>query len=788
MKKEKLLQAGACLIMACAMGCYSSCQEELSEDAHYKAPDFLVGNAIEVLQKDGDYKTFLKGIDLIGYTKVVESQILTVLAPTDEAFASFLKEKGYSSIEDMYSANPLYTQQVITYHLLYYAMNWDKMTNFRPNEGDGATELDKANRAGMYNRFRTRCQVPISYEFNPNPAVKDTVPVIHWDRYLTVFSEKMFQTLGIDAASNYNYFFPNTVWNPNHLANGFNVMNAAVLDTAAVVTDNGYLYHIDHVIEPVGTIYEELKDNGNYQKYVSLFDSYAEYIHETNESANLGFKVYEKVFRSLPSIAAEWPSTSYLSFATNSFNSWNLFIPTDQALDKLFREYWSEGCGYTSIENLNPLIKQILLQESAAVIAIDGSRDIRYMCYPDYIRQGRAISTFGTDITTDPGSFDVNIMCNNGVIYGSSKMDVPGVFSSVAGPAFKDVKYLPYLYALNGADLLLSLSSKETDFITLIPDTAQFVHHDPAMRLYESPDKTGNPFSLQQFSAEDGGYVDMGGSTLKEMVNMNTTTEATELKSTGIQVIETNQSFNYWYVRDGQITTNALFNEQLNPSFVGQVWSNFHEIQRSTSGENWSNGRAYAYDYTGVFMPASGVSLETELSQNNDRYYPYYCFVQLLQKSGLASGGKFVGMLQLDPSSPRFFVIVPTNDAIKTALKELPGCSSLSINESTYAITGTVSSTNKQKLADYLLSYFVTADRNSFRSYPYVGSSCTGKFETSGIYSISIMDDGKDLSVKFGAQKNNTPEGNEVQLVDKYYYLPFAFSDGAFQLIDTVLK
>ena len=278
MKRSLLLRKGAFLTMV-AMPIYllTSCQQDLADSDHYKAPDFLVGNAIEVLQNDGNYSTFLRGIELIGYNDVVSTHLLTVLAPTDEAFQRFLSARGYSTIDEFYAADPKSVKEMITYHLIYFAMDWDKMVNFRPTEGDGATEADKAVNAGMYNRFRTRSQRDMTTEYNASASVREDVQVVHYDRYLTVFSEKLFQTLGLDAASNYNYFFPNSNWNPNHLNNDFNVMNAAVIDTEAVVTDNGYLYHIDQVIEPISTIYDELSSRSEYSMFSKFFNQYKYY-------------------------------------------------------------------------------------------------------------------------------------------------------------------------------------------------------------------------------------------------------------------------------------------------------------------------------------------------------------------------------------------------------------------------------------------------------------------------------------------------------------------------------
>jgi hypothetical protein len=97
-----------CLILyELLMGfCLLSCTDDISNDNHYKEPGWLKGNAYEVLQKEGNYSIFLKGIDLSGYKSIVDgNSILTVMAPNDDAFKTFLTQKGYSSIEEMGGVN-----------------------------------------------------------------------------------------------------------------------------------------------------------------------------------------------------------------------------------------------------------------------------------------------------------------------------------------------------------------------------------------------------------------------------------------------------------------------------------------------------------------------------------------------------------------------------------------------------------------------------------------------------------------------------------------------------------
>lgn len=57
---------------------------------------------------------------------VAGKSIVTVAAPDDEAFGKYLTEKGYSSIDEMYQANPQFVKNLIGMHLMYYAFDWDK--------------------------------------------------------------------------------------------------------------------------------------------------------------------------------------------------------------------------------------------------------------------------------------------------------------------------------------------------------------------------------------------------------------------------------------------------------------------------------------------------------------------------------------------------------------------------------------------------------------------------------------------------------------------------------------
>ena len=171
----------------------SSCIEDITDDPHYAVPSTLKGSAYETLQKEGRYSTFLKGVDLTGYKPIVDGKsILTVMAPDDAAFATYLKEQGYGTIDEMYAANPTEVKKLIGFHLLYYSLNWEKLVNFRPQEGDEATAEERMASAGYYYKFRTKSSDAISREWDP--AQKDTVSVYHQERFMPVSKSLLLKT------------------------------------------------------------------------------------------------------------------------------------------------------------------------------------------------------------------------------------------------------------------------------------------------------------------------------------------------------------------------------------------------------------------------------------------------------------------------------------------------------------------------------------------------------------------------------------------------------------------
>lgn len=747
-----------------------SCEDEMTDDPHYK-PKVRTGSAYQQLQKSGNYTIFLEGVDLAGFADIMKGKnLMTVMAPDDEAFKVYLESKGYASMQDMYEEDPNLVKRLIGFHMLYYSYSWDKLVNFRPAEGDGASEEQGNINAGLYFKHRSYSSSPITKAYNP--VLEDSVKVYHFDRLLPVFSNRMFQTLGIDAKENYEYFYPNSTWKGDRPGGGFNVANAAVLDEENVITDNGYLYHIDQVLDPVESLYQTLKNNPDYSQYIALYDTYTSYVEDIELSTDFGEgdKVYlhsHNATLSLPNIAYEWANSSYRQFEQNCRSGYTIFAPSNEAIGRFFESFWTPEGGYANFDELDPLIKEYFVMQTFASTL---NPVFPSMISPSYTIGGGVTDPYGMPLNINPETVTDRIVCSNGFLYGMDNMEVPSIFSSVVGAAFSNKAYRNFLYVLSTSNMISSLASDQTTFISMMPDTTKFAVTAANMPIH----KIGNGYKIQVWDDVNSGYGDMSESMAQDIVNMHVAPNISELPETGVAVVETNTPFNYLYVKDGKVTTNYLFNQYLTLGYTGDPFVPFKKVFEG------SNGVSYAYEGTDLFQAGGGDGLEHTLAVCSDKNYPYFLFSQLLLKAGLIVGENIPSVVAPET---RFIAFIPTNEAIKNHIADIPGASKLKISDD-YRVTGTVSVADKPILAAYLRSYFISSMLTPFAKYPYAGAGVQGTYETFGSNDLQLTDTGNSLQVSFADGENTTP----VNVVSEYGFLPFAFQDGCFHFIEDILN
>jgi len=738
------------LLVSCL---FISCQDKLLE--HYEKPDWMSGNIWETLETNsglgGNYSIFLKGAELAGFRPYLEGKgVLTVLAPNDEAFADFLTTRGYESVEEMASSDLDELKKVIGFHLLYYSYTKQMMENYRP---EGQQFGESLINRGMYYKFRTRSASPVTQAFDK--VNNRTVDVYHLERFIPVFSPHFFATKKIDAKENYEFFYPNSTWNGGE---GFNVSGASV-ENYEIIANNGYVYTVDRVIEPLETIYEEMKSNPEFTEFAALYDAYSYYEYDPTLSIEYGPTVgvdslfLHKHWEPMPPIALEWPVSDYSMLHTLASISYSVFAPTNKALNTFFSTYWANS-GYESLHDVDPLIVSLLLNE----YVYGGS-----VVFPEEIVSGSIVSNFGSAYNFDPYKATYRKMCVNGSFYGFDEIEGPELFNSVIGPSFQRSDRLNFLYALNSSGSLYSFGADQT-YTLLIPDNDAF--HASGYSLITNEQET--------YLAEetDDGLVAVNSATLRNIVNAHTMVGEADFHASGSQVLANVMPYNYWYVKDGQITCSSKFNSILAPGAL----SPFVPFQEVTNhGQPWSNGKTYTYrSALGLFESIFEVDgLKKTLASNNDNRYPYFAFAQLLRRAGLVSGEDILGI------AGRFIAFIPSNEAIYAALAndEIPGITGGALGPNG-EWTGTV---DTEVLKNYLYRYFIVASQ--IPTCPFPGSEMvSGEYTTYAMgQSLVYTDTGSSLRVRLKGSSKECPVSAQ------YDYFPFAYSDGSFHFIDSIL-
>lgn len=711
-----------------------SCETAL--DKYYKLPDWLKGNAWEVLEDRGNFSLFLAAVERSSFKELVQGKgLVTVMAPTDEAFQQYLTQKGFNSIADI-PAEQL--DKLVAYHLVYYSFSKSAFEDYKPDGIDSENQLK-----GIYYKFRTKSRDAISSwtDVTNNDANRK---VMHKERFLPVFSFNLFNSLGIDAKANYEYFYPQSVWTG---AEGFNVSNASVVDYA-IVTDNGYVYTINKVLEPLETVYNELVKANNFSAFRESFDRFVSYDYDANASRDYG-KGDSLYIRShgtgLPAIASEWTNlmtgTDYTQLSILSRRAHNVFAPDNTSMQQFFNTYWAAY--YPSIGDVNFVPMLTLLSNHVS------SGDI---LFPESIEKGQIKSVYGTPITFNRNDAAVRKMCVNGTLYGLNKVLVPPMFQKVTKPMFTDPKYNIMLDMMISSEFIPSLISDAVQFnVFYAPDQMIELNTTLEGRMIKWVNTNAKKFGAQSLNIEgDLGLEPMRFTQKRSIAGGHIATSKMAQKGDTI-VYSTMNPFNYIYTIGNKAYSSAIYNSRDNT-----------KAPEFTQSGTFSNGKAYTLSGES----ASALVPETNLLKN--------ALTSITAPAEWEYFKALIAAAAIDKTTPpynfligeRFIVLIPSNDAI------LAG----------FAL-GKIPFTPASAVAEFLKPYFVNVSSSAMLDYPFPGTGIDTEIVTFGrtpggqTVKFRIRDKGNHLVVI-------DAKGKEVKVLT---FLPNIYADGAAYIIDGIL-
>ena len=724
--------------LVCVLLVFTSCESELEK--YYATPDWLKGNAWEVLEDKGNFKLFLSAVEKSSFKDLVQGKgQITVMAPTDEAFQAYLVKKGYATVNDIPTANGE-LDKLIGYHLVYYSFTKEAFENYKPN-GIESVNPEK----GIYYKFRTKSRDGISWEKAPTTERDDSLRVMHKDRFLPIFSNNLFKSFQIDAKSNYEFFYPNSTWTGE---NGFNVSNASIIDYA-IITDNGYVYTINQVIEPLETVYTELVKSQNYSLVREAFNRFVTFQYDAITSSEYGkgdslFIWYHG--NDLPPIASEWTnllgSTDYSQLSALSFMSYNMFAPDNASMQAFFNKYWAPFYTDLSKVNFEPLFYLLRNHVYRGQIL-----------FPEIIEKGQIKSTFGTPIVFDRNSVKLKRICVNGTLYGLDKVLVPPMFEKVTSPMFCNPNYNLILDMMNSSAYVNTLISDQIKFKVFYPSNSMILTNttlEGKAITYLNPNPT--KYGTQQVQIEgDAGPEAMKLTQKKSFAGNHIATQLISSRNDEA-IYRTINSFNYLYIKGDKVYSTALYN-------IGDANKapSFTKIQG-----DWTNGDAYELSGTtaSALVPESNQFKNIITSTSCPADYAY--FKEVIGSSGLDKALPPYSFMQ----GERFIVLIPKESAIYAGW-----------------LSGKIPFSPADKVATFLKPYFINVSASNLLDYPFAGAGIQGTLVTFAKKAngqqatFTLIDANGELKILDG-------KGKEVKVLS---YFPRIYADGAAYLIDGLL-
>lgn len=727
---------------------FSSCEQKMDE--YYEIPTWLKGNAWEVLEKRGDFTLFLEAVEQIGFRSMMDGKgIVTVVAPNDDAMKVWLSEKGYASLNDVPKDE---LSKVIAYHLMYYSFSKSMLENYRP-EGKGTT--DTITNAGLYYKFRTKSSDSISIEMDHTVSEGDPVGrrIYHKERFLPIFSSKTFATLGIDAKTNYEYFYPNSTW--NGATGGINISNASVVDYGetgeGIVTDNGYVFIVDRVLEPLETVYNLLLASDNFSTFAKMYDRFAYFAEDVELTTNYGNgePLYQKYYLELPQIASEWTyngETSgipdYAGMDKLSRVAYNVFAPSNTAMQTFFDSFWAPY--YSSIDEI-PFIPAIFLLYNHVS---QGN-----IVFPQTIREGKIVSSYGNVIQFDTDQTSLRKMCVNGSLYGLDNVAVPAMFRSVTAPLFQDPAYTYFLHLMATSNLIVPLMSEDVDLALFIP-TDHVMEDNTTVRGGDTYYAIGNKnqYGVQDIILETSNGPTSMSLSLKREIGSNHI-GASLVSSVGDKKIyKTLNSFQYLLVENNSriYSSDTYNNYPEDAAFIEKKHEAYNGVAYEVHGDM---ARALLPDWTNFTGQI--------LNNPPEEYIP---FKDLVNQSKIANSVPAFDFLQ----QQRFIVLIPSEDALQEAELE-----------------GVLPVGDQPALAEYLKCHFIDVNSSGLNDYPFPGTGISKEVnsfrysqETYAPYKLKFIDAGDKLQIQ-------GPTGKIVNVVGIF---PHIYADGAAYLIDDYLE
>lgn len=461
-----LLAAAGILLLTCC---------EPKQNSKYDRPEWLAGKVYTQLLDQPDLSTFARCVELTGYDTIINrSGSYTIFAPNNEAFTRWFQDNPqYADVEDI----PLdLLNEIVKFHIVQNPWSkvqlrsldvygWIDTLDLNNNKPRGFKRqtllLDKNRKLGIEPQSGT----------GANIKIVDTTQT-NWHRIVATDSRKyapIFYKEYLDIydlkESDYEFYFDRTVDNSQDI-----YFAGGKIIGEEVFAENGFVYQIDRVIDPLPNAYQILENgisNKHYDKFLDLLNLFPNFQYDQEKTydqpgADQGLEVDSLFDLTYPELAFDilnektTPPTGTYGLPSNVTIRYHhgVFAPTNAAFDQFVNNYFAGSTHWGTLENAPVIIKRIVANTHLSSTSV----------YPTDFENG---FYNGEDDIVQFSASDIveKQFGSNSTFIGLSNAVVPRVFKSVAGPVYLLKNYSKPMYAIEDAGLLSALKRRNENYL-----------------------------------------------------------------------------------------------------------------------------------------------------------------------------------------------------------------------------------------------------------------------------------------------------------------------------------
>jgi uncharacterized surface protein with fasciclin (FAS1) repeats len=463
------------LILLVFFGCR---KEELT--GKYARPSWLAGKLYTQIKTKPELSTFADLLHVSGYDTIIDvSGSYTVFAPSNDAFTKYFQENPkYKSVSEMPKSEVI---KLVKYHLVQDA--WRKKQLRELDVFGWIDTLDLNNnvpkgykRQTLYLGKNQKYGVVYSKYKKQNTTLNRTNLIdttqTSWHRrvftdsrkFVPIFYKEYFDIYELSANTDYAFYFGRQF---SKITDLFYANGQIISDE--MFAENGFVYTIDRVAEPLKNGIELLSDKtkpNSYISYLNLVNQFSELSYNEQETfkqpgADQGLKVdslfnliYPQLVFDINSEKTKAPRGIY-GLPTNVTIRYHhgIVAPTNEALNVLINTYLAGGNNWGSLEAAPENVKRIVANSSLTINPV----------YMTDLQKG-FLNGESDIVKISESSIVQKEYGSNCTFIGVNKPIVPRAFSSVTGPIYTRKGFSKTMFAIERAGLLSALKRKEANY------------------------------------------------------------------------------------------------------------------------------------------------------------------------------------------------------------------------------------------------------------------------------------------------------------------------------------